>query len=74
VFHVTGVDLYQTWIPPETVREMWQAFEHCNQKRVGREFRDSYHESPREVRQALRELRKFFRVCGQRGLGLIGWW
>jgi hypothetical protein len=72
--HVTGVGLYQLWIPPKTVHAMWQALEQCNQNRVSREFSDIYCKNPREIRQALGELRKFFRVCGQRGLGLINWW
>ena len=74
IYHVTGVDLYQLWIPPQTVRTMWQALEHCNMNGISREFSDIYCKTPAEIRLALRELRKFFRVCGRRGLGLINWW
>ena len=72
--HVTGISLSQLWIPPKTVHAMWQALEHCNMKRISREFSDIYCKNPREIRQALGQLRKFFRVCGRSGLGLINWW
>ena len=63
---VTGVSLYQEWIAPEVVREMAAALEACDAEKVAVEF-DS---SPLECEH----LRRFFQICGERGLGLIGWW
>ena len=63
---VTGVSLYQEWIAPEAVREMAAALEACDTERVAIEF-DS---SPVDCEH----LRRFFQICGERGLGLIGWW
>jgi hypothetical protein len=71
VEHVTGVSLYADWIPPETVRRMARAFERCDPERVARETEQLvYQASPAEIVG----LRKFFEICAERGLGLVGWW
>jgi hypothetical protein len=62
VQEITGTSLYDNWIPPGTVREMAAAF--------GPGDHPSAEHSDEEVRQ----LAAFFRVCGDRGLGLVGWW
>jgi len=77
VSHVTGVSLYQEWIPPETVREMAAALNRYSARRLARiwdkvwpmPWEDSHH-SEREVA----DLQRFFAICAERGLGLIGWW
>lgn len=77
VAHVTGVSLYQEWIPPETVREMSAALNRYSARRLARiwdkvwpmRWEDSHH-SEREVA----DLQRFFAICAERGLGLIGWW
>ncbi len=77
VSHVTGVSLYQEWIPPETVREMSAALNRYSARRLARiwdkvwamPWEDSYH-SEREVA----DLQRFFAICAERGLGLKGWW
>ena len=63
---VTGVSLYQEWIAPEVVRKMAVAFDACDAERVAVEF----DRLPVECEH----LRRFFEICGERGLGLIGWW
>ena len=63
---VTGASLYQEWIAPEVVGEMAVALEACDAERVAVEF----DRSPVECEH----LRRFFEICGERGLGLIGWW
>lgn len=73
VENMTGVSLYQEWIPPETVQEMSEALEQCDPEEVIHEFTSEYRwyaPSPSEVI----ELRKFFRICHERNLGLVGWW
>ena len=70
VKHVTGVSLYEEWIPPDTVREMAQAFDLCDPEAVQSEIAGSaYAISPYEVH----ELQRFFRICADRGLGLVSW-
>ena len=68
VEEVTGVSLYEEWIPPETVETMADAFEQCDPEAVARE--DAGGPSAREIR----DLARFFRICADRGLGLIGWY
>ena len=69
ILEVTGVGLHQEWIPPETVREMYAALLSCDPEQAILEARD-YDHTPGEIL----ELRKFFKVCVERGLGLINWW
>jgi hypothetical protein len=71
VWRVTGVSLYEHWIPPETVRAMAEAFGRCDPEQVAQEAHwPPYVTSAEHVL----ELAKFFRVCADRGLGLWGWW
>ena len=63
---VSGVSLYQEWIAPEVVREMAAALEACDAEQVAGEFDCSTVECE--------HLRRFFQICGERGLGLVGWW
>ncbi len=68
VHEVTGESLYEMWLPPETVRKMYQ-------KMV------AYERSPEQDASVMvptqfehLELCKFFKVCSERGLGLVGWY
>ena len=71
VERVAGVSLGAEWIPPEEVREITAAFERCDPAWVAEESKDDhYPATPTEVEH----LRRFFRICAERGLGLIGWW
>lgn len=64
---VTGVSLFQEWIPPEVVRRMAAQLEQCDPvEEAGRQ--DDC--SPFEVV----EVGRFFRLCADRGLGLINSW
>jgi hypothetical protein len=71
VERVSGVSLYQEWIPPETVREMADAFARCDPEAVAREMSGDVH-AP--TAGEVSSLGTFFRVCADRGLGLTGWW
>jgi hypothetical protein len=71
VQRVTRMSLYELWIPPEIVQKMSEAFDRCDPEAVSREAEDAtYPTSAHEVV----ELRRFFRICADRGLGLVGWW
>ena len=71
VYRVTGTSLMAEWIPPEEVRDIAAAFERCDSARVAEESQsDRYPAAEIEIL----ELRRFFCLCAERGLGLIGWW
>jgi len=69
IFEITGESLYQEWIPPETVKDMYQALADCDPEQAIDES-DSWDRIPEEII----ELRKFFKVCADRNLGLLNWW
>jgi len=65
---ITGESLYAEWLPPETVRAMYEALMACYPQDAVDELAYPDH-PPADVI----ELRKFFKVCSERGLGLLGW-
>jgi hypothetical protein len=65
VQEVTGVSLYERWLPPEAVREMAAALEECDPEAVAESG------IPPGV---VADLARFFRICADRDLGLVGWW
>lgn len=75
VSHVTGVSLYQEWIPPETVREMAAALNRYTAEELAEiwdqvvPLEDAFHSDNETA-----NLQHFFAICAERGLGLIGWW
>lgn len=71
---VSGVWIYQTWIPPETVKEMAEAFERRDAEATIREFRRKAHPIYEHSAVEVADLAAFFRVCADRGLGLVGSW
>lgn len=77
VSHVTGVSLYQKWIPPETVREMSIALNRYNDEELAAlwDRLDGIPEDqPGHSEVGTAHLQRFFAICAERGLGLIGWW
>jgi hypothetical protein len=72
VHHLTGVSLYQDWIPPQTVARMSRSLDSCDPEAALRTYDGPYEEelTPKDVIN----LRTFFRVCAKRKLGLVGWW
>lgn len=69
IVRITGINLCQDWIPPETVRRMYHDLAICDPQQVAEES-SVYDMAPEEIIG----LRNFFRVCSEHGLGLIGWW
>lgn len=61
---ITRESLYQEWIPPERVKKMYQALMKCDPKEV----------AEGDDKTAIINFRKFFKVCADRNLGLMGWW
>ena len=71
VDRVADATLMAEWIPPEEVREIAAAFERCDAARVAEESKDDHYPA---TETEVVNLRRFFRVCAERGLGLVGWW
>ena len=68
ILDITNQSLHQDWISPETVLEMHTALEKCDPQQAFQEY--SWHRcSPLDIL----ECRKSFKVCSDRGLGLINW-
>jgi len=67
---ITGENLYQEWIPPERVTRMCEALHRC----APDEFDDAHDHRFGDVETAVANLRKFMKVCADRGLGLVGSW
>jgi len=71
VTEVTGESLYQEWLPPKTVGEMAQALAACDPESA-KEFSgldERWVPSPGEIR----DLQTLFRICAERGPGIIAW-
>jgi hypothetical protein len=72
VERVTGVSLYQEWIPPETVQEMAAALSRLSPEELARMWVGEDYEED-NVRE-MEDLQRHFQICAKRGLGLVGWW
>lgn len=70
ILDVTDEFLYQEWIPPERVRKMYEALIKCDPRKVT----EGSHDDRFVNELAIINLRKFFKVCVERNLGLRGWW
>ena len=73
ILDLTGVSLYQEWIPPETVREMAEALRRVNPMTFEKELAGNYSWEKYSA-YTIEHLQKFFDVCDRRGLGLGGSW
>ena len=70
VEEVTGESLYQEWLPPETVAEMADKLAACDPDTVCDGSTSTT--TPRRPGE-IRDLQKLFRICADRGLGIIAW-
>jgi len=68
IIEITGQSLTQEWIPPETVCEMYESLKNSD---TNTDLDTDYERDDDFV--AIKELQKFFKVCCERGLGLINW-
>lgn len=71
VLEVTGESLYEQWLPPETLAEMADRLMGCDPDTACRDLDlyEAFTPTPDEIRM----LRRLFRLCADRGLGLIAW-
>ena len=73
ILDLTGMSLYQVWIPPETVREMAEMLQRVDPESFEKELAKNYRWEDYSA-HTIEHLRKFFDVCAKRGLGLAGSW
>jgi hypothetical protein len=72
VLEVTGESLYDQWLPPETVRRMSAALsEHTPAELVA--IHNRVTPVWRYSERQMADLQRFFAICAERGIGLIGW-
>jgi len=71
VTDVTGESLFEEWLAPETVAGMAEKLAACDPDtaRERLDLDEDFVPSPGEIR----DLQKLFRVCADRGLGIIAW-
>jgi hypothetical protein len=76
---ITQAALYRPWIPPEEVQSMYAALLGCDPAALFQSYIETSAELDQDYRGdsletlafKIRELRKFFRICTERGLGLL---
>lgn len=68
VDQITGVSLYNLYIYPEVVYDMWKSFEKTDPNTVAVK---PYWTKSQNV-EAIQQLKKFFKVCADCKLGLYG--
>jgi|GEM_PF-613273 len=79
---ITGVSPLQPWIPPETVQVMYDALVNCTPDGILKKYQQVAEDLEQEYQGAtleeltsnITQLRKFFGVCAERGLGLLGYY
>ena len=80
VLNITGVWLGKPWIMPEIVQEMYLMLMKCDPETLLERYRQIDLELDQEysgdslekITEDILELRKFFQICVDRGLGPIG--
>jgi hypothetical protein len=73
ILDLTGVSLYQVWIPPETVKQMAEMLHRVDPKAFEKDLAGNYSWEEYSA-DTIVNLCKFFDLCAERGLGLSGSW
>lgn len=75
VREATGVSLFQDWIGPDEVLSLSLALDAYSAEDLARLWDGlDGHGEPTHPPHEAAQLALFFRICAERGLGLIGWW
>jgi hypothetical protein len=72
LFQITGQSLFSSWTPPTRVKEIYNMFMRCDPEEEIRKYKYNDNDRFKFSVENIWELRKFFRVCAERDLGLIG--
>jgi len=72
---VTNISLYSKWLCPETVKLISQRLSKYTPEELFT-IRKNMHllRGSTGTAKEMANLQKFFQVCAERGLGIIGWW
>lgn len=70
IYEITGEDLYQFFISPAKTKKIYRALAACDPQKAAEETETLGGVNPLEII----ELRKFFKICTDYELGLIGSW
>jgi hypothetical protein len=73
ILDLTGVSLYQVWIPPEKVKQMAEVLRRIDPEEFERDLAGNYSWEEYSA-ETIVNLRKFFDLCAERELGLSGNW
>jgi hypothetical protein len=73
ILDLTGVSLYQAWIPPEMVRQMAEKLHRVDPQIFEKELAAIYSWEKYSA-DTIVNLCRFLDVCVERGLGLAGSW
>ena len=73
ILDLTGVSLYQAWIPPETVKQMAETLRRVDPQEFEKDLAKNYTWESYSA-HTITHLCKFFDICADRGLGLAGSW
>ena len=73
ILDLTGVSLYQAWIPPETVKQMAEVLQHIDPQEFEKNLAGNYSWEDYSA-DTIVNLRKFFDLCAEHDLGLAGNW
>jgi hypothetical protein len=73
ILDLTGVSLYQSWIPPETVQKIAEALHRVDPQIFEKELAANYSWENFSA-DTIVNLCRFLDVCVERGLGLAGSW
>ena len=73
ILDLTGVSLYQAWIPPEMVRQMAEVLHRVDPQIFEKELAANYSWEKYSA-DTIVNLCRFLDVCVERGLGLAGSW
>ena len=65
---VTGVSLYTDWISPERVARMSELLDKYDPEQVKSDSENWHYEI---VASDVRMLQKFFKICAERGIGIV---
>ena len=77
ILEATGYSLYEEWIAPEMVKAMSAklgAYAPAQLAAVSEKVDGDFDPKRAHGAAECAELQKFFRICAERGLGLVGWW
>ena len=72
LFEITGQSLFSSWTKPACVKEIYDKFMRCDPEKEILKYKYNDNDRFKYSVEDIQELRKFFRVCAERNLGLIG--